>query len=236
LKDFLNAYAISPRSEVLVMAVLIPRAWFHHIAQSLPVAWRPRPWALAKALQPDQEGLLQPALSSSALPMSELDFFEGLFQRYEAALVGFLWRMSHDEQAAHDLGQETFLRAWENRATLMSHPNPKAWLFRVATNLALNHARHHTIVRQTLTPIIDDVALPETQDPASAITERDQVWEVLSELPPRSRALLILREVYQFSGTEAAAMLGMSSVAAKATLVRSRRQFRQSYLRKEQES
>jgi RNA polymerase sigma-70 factor, ECF subfamily len=217
------------------MAVLIRRAWFGHLAQLLPFAWRMQPWALAKALQPAQEGGLPHSLSPAALPVSELDFFESLFQRYEAALVGFLWRMLHEEQAAYDLGQETFLRAWQHRTALMAHPNPKAWLFRVAANLALNHTRHHSIMRQTLTPI-DDVVLPETPDPASVITERDQIWEVLSELPPRWRALLILREVYQFSGTEVATILGMSRVAAKQALVRTRRQFRQRYLRKEQES
>jgi Sigma-70 region 2 len=72
---------------------------------------------------------------------NDLTTFERFYWQHERHIIGYLCRMVGDDQAAHDLSQETFLRAWRHFAALRQHSAPRAWLFRVATNLALSFLR-----------------------------------------------------------------------------------------------
>src|SRR5215831_17801211 len=67
--------------------------------------------------------------------------FEALCARYGAPLRGHLLRMLRDAEAAEDILQETLLRLWTHASQWDGRGTPRAWLFRVATNLALNHVR-----------------------------------------------------------------------------------------------
>lgn len=67
--------------------------------------------------------------------------FETFFRRHEREIFGYLWRMTGDEQAAYDLSQEAFVRAWQHFDRIAGYERPGAWLFRVATNLALTYQR-----------------------------------------------------------------------------------------------
>ena len=67
--------------------------------------------------------------------------FEALCARYSAPLRGHLLRMLRDSEAAEDVLQETLLRLWTHAGQWDGRGAPRAWLFRVATNLALNHVR-----------------------------------------------------------------------------------------------
>src|SRR5262249_40372196 len=71
----------------------------------------------------------------------ERESFEAFFQARHRAIFAYLWRMTCEEEAANDLCQETFLRAWRQFERLRRYDRPDAWLLRVATNLALNHLR-----------------------------------------------------------------------------------------------
>ncbi|HEY7022210.1 MAG TPA: RNA polymerase sigma factor [Ktedonobacterales bacterium] len=161
-----------------------------------------------------------------------LDEFEGFFRAHEARLSAYLWRMTGDRQSASDLCQETFLRAWQRFGAIRAYDRPDAWLFRVATNLALQLARRKKAPVGAAGPL-DEAFEPSMSDPAWRLAERDLVRETLLELPPRARSLLILREVSGFSAEEAAQTLGMSLSAVKVALWRARAQFREVYLRKE---
>ena len=74
---------------------------------------------------------------SSGATSAGVDAFEAFFWRYERDILGYLWRLTGDEQAAYDLSQETFVRAWQHFDRIASYERPGGWLFRVATNLAL---------------------------------------------------------------------------------------------------
>jgi RNA polymerase sigma-70 factor (ECF subfamily) len=161
-----------------------------------------------------------------------LDEFERFFRAHEARLSAYLWRMTGDRHSASDLCQETFLRAWQRYDAIRAYDRPDAWLFRVATNLALQLARRRKAPIGAAGPLEDDFE-PSVSDPAWQLAERDLVRETLLEMPARARALLILREVSGFSAEEAAQTLGMSLAAAKVALWRARAQFREVYLRKE---
>ena len=140
-----------------------------------------------------------------------LDEFEGFFRMHEPRLSAYLWRMTGDRQSASDLCQETFLRAWQRYDAIRAYDRPDAWLFRVATNLALQLTRRKKAPIGAADPL-DEAFEPSVSDPAWRLAERDLVRETLLELPPRARSLLILREV-------------------KVALWRA--QFREAYLRKE---
>jgi RNA polymerase sigma-70 factor (ECF subfamily) len=160
--------------------------------------------------------------------------FDAFLQTYERDVWGYLWRMTGDEQAAYDLAQETFVRAWQRFEQVSRYDHPKAWLFRVATNLALNYLRHSAIVLGNSAPL----AAGEQQnvggaDPARQVAERDAVRRALLDLAPRQRAALVLREVQGLSCTEVARALGISGAAAKMLLFRARERFRASYERQE---
>jgi RNA polymerase sigma factor (sigma-70 family) len=182
----------------------------------------------------DPEGHRDTGVPAPQAPASNaaLDEFEGFFGAHEARLSAYLWRMTGDRQSASDLCQETFLRAWQRYDVIRTYDRPDAWLFRVATNLALQLARRKKAPVGAAGPLEDDFE-PSVSDPAWHLAERDLARETLLELPPRARSLLLLREVSGFSGEEAAKMLGMSLAAVKVALWRARAQFREIYLQKE---
>jgi RNA polymerase sigma factor (sigma-70 family) len=118
--------------------------------------------------------------------------FEEFFHAYEGELFGYLWRMTGDEQAASDLCQETFLRVWQHFAKVSAYERPAAWLFRVATNLAINHLR----LRATHSAAASlDAVENGSGDFATEIVEGDAVRRALMSLNPRQRAALVLREI-----------------------------------------
>lgn len=91
--------------------------------------------------------------------------------------------MTGDAQAAADLSQETFLRAWQRFDRVVDYERPGAWLVRVATNLALQHLRRRRAPVGAAGPL-DAAFDPATSDPGRHIVERDLVREVLLELAP----------------------------------------------------
>jgi RNA polymerase sigma-70 factor (ECF subfamily) len=161
--------------------------------------------------------------------LSRVASFEAFFRQHEATVFGYLFRMTGNEAASYDLSQETFLRAWQHFDAIQRYDQPRAWLLRVATNLALNHAqRQKTVERATV--VLDDDIQPASSDPTVRLAERDLVRQVLLRLLPRQRAALVLREVYGLPYAEVGRMLGISAAATRMLLWRSREQFRGHYL------
>ena len=172
------------------------------------------------------------AQDSSGTASAGVDAFEAFFWRYERDILGYLWRLTGDEQAAYDLSQETFVRAWQRFETLQQYDQPRAWLFRVASNLGINHLRgrsrrgEHTTATEDIQNI---VALGG--DPAHRLAESDAIHRILGDLPPKQRAAVVLCDVYGLTSAEAAAALGLSHGSLKMSLWRGRERFRQEYQR-----
>src|SRR6185437_8321684 len=164
----------------------------------------------------------------------QLPSFEAFFRRHERDIFGYLWRMTGDEQAAYDLSQETFVRAWQHFDRIASYERPGGWLFRVATNLALTHQKRAAAPVGAAQPFSmgDD---PSISDPAWRLAESEAIRATLLALPPQQRAALVLREVCGFSCAEVAEALGITLAAAKMTLSRGREAFRARYTREEQQ-
>jgi RNA polymerase sigma-70 factor, ECF subfamily len=165
--------------------------------------------------------------AGSGLPPG-LDAFETFFQQHLSAVHGYLLRMTGDEQTAHDLSQEAFVRAWQHFARIQSYEAPLSWLLRVATNLALTDQRRRSLPVGAARPFAGDND-PARSDPTLRILELDAVEQALLALAPKQRVALVLREVYGLSCEEVGRALGVSRDAAKMLLFRGREGFRAGY-------
>ena len=170
----------------------------------------------------------------NAVSARQLPSFEAFFRRHERDIFGYLWRLTGDEQAAYDLSQETFVRAWQHFDRITTYERPGGWLFRVATNLALTHQKRAAApvgAAQSFSTGNE----PSISDPAWRLAESEAIRATLLALPPQQRAALVLREVCGFSCAEVAETLGITLAAAKMTLNRGRDAFRARYTREEQQ-
>lgn len=186
----------------------------------------------------------QPPLASARLRQSE---FELWFAQYQLPLLDYLYGMTRDREWAADLAQETFLRAFaamSRDTTAIEHP--RAWLYRIATNVTLSALRRKRrfdwLPLSIFEPGADTSGANRwrarifelsDQDVAVAVVERDAVWAVLDELPPRWRAALLLQTMEGFETREIARELGVSEVNARKTLFRAKERFRQISARRE---
>jgi RNA polymerase sigma factor (sigma-70 family) len=171
------------------------------------------------------------APSPRAIP-NTTDYFETFYRQHERDIFGYLWRVTGDEQTANDLTQEVFLRAWRQFEKLRGYERPEAWLFRVATNLALNERRRQRGAGPDATLLGDERA---AGDHATQLATNAALRAALAGLPARQRAALILRELYGYSCDEIAGVLDVSRAAAKMTLSRARERLRALYLKEDGE-
>lgn len=151
-----------------------------------------------------------------------------LFEQYHTAVFAYLYRLVDDREWAHDLSQETFLRLFRARRQLLQVENQRAWVYRIATNLAFNALKRRR--RFAWLPWRNtDTAHLAVPDPSEQAHRRVAVERALAELPPHYRAPLLLHGHYGFSVREVAEALGISEGAAKTRLYRAREMFRQVY-------
>lgn len=165
---------------------------------------------------------------------TDIDLFEAFVHQHERQILNYLWRMTGNEQTAYDLSQETFLRAWQHFSTIQGYDLPRAWLFRVASNLAISHLRKHPEPSVDISTVEEEEHDGTVSDPMIHVVESDLVRQILFALSPRRRAALILCEVYGFTAEEVAQVLGITTGALKMTLSRGREQFRQLYAKETQ--
>ena len=160
--------------------------------------------------------------------------FDSFYELHARTVFGYLWRMTGSEQTAHDLTQETFVRAWNHFAKVQTYERPRSWLFRVATHLVINHTQQ--LRRQP--PLLNEEheRLLQVDDQTAGIAEQDAVLRILLRLRSRERAALVLHAVLGFTCSEIARALGISDANAKVTLWRAREHFRAYYGREEGES
>jgi RNA polymerase sigma-70 factor (ECF subfamily) len=165
--------------------------------------------------------------------------FEALLERYRAPIRRHLLRYTHDDVAAQDLLQETFLRVWTRGDQWDGRGSFRAWLYRVATNLALNHLR--TVRRRRETPLetelepetaeedlvpawmVDDTALGP-QAALEQAEERQQVRRLVAALPDEKRAVFRLVHEMEMTIHDTAAQLEIPEGTVKSRLYYARKQ------------
>ena len=150
--------------------------------------------------------------------MESLASFTDLAERQRPAILRYLVRFLGDEQEAQDVCQDAFLRAQRAFSRLTDDCNARAWLYRIATNCAINAARQRSR-RHALIAEADPDALPAHA--GTSVDQREQLRAVaraVRDLPPRQRAALMLRRFEGLNYAEIATSLGGSAAAARANV------------------
>ena len=143
--------------------------------------------------------------------------FEGLYARYERAILAFLVRFLGDAEAAMDVAQEVFLAAWRKLPTWQPGGSFKVWLYTVAVNRARTaRKRRMTRVRReaAASPRLRGEAEPVER--AARTEEAERVRTALASLPPSQRACLVLRFDRSLGYAEIAKAMGITESGARA--------------------
>jgi RNA polymerase sigma-70 factor, ECF subfamily len=155
--------------------------------------------------------------------------FEELVRRTYSDSYTLALRLTGDEDDARDVVQESYLRAYRGLKRFRGDAQFTTWLYRITANCAANQLRRrsrhrHEELDEDTGPIMD-----ADHDPAvlaDAADLRARVEGALALLPPRLRAVVVLRDVYDLPHEAIAAELGISESAAKVRLHRARRKLR----------
>lgn len=151
-----------------------------------------------------------------------------LFERFHRNILVYLYGLVHEAQWAQDLTQETFLRVLRARSSLPEVTNPRAWLYRVATNVALNALKRRR--RLTWLPLqASDREPAPGSGLAERVGERSALEDALASLPPGYRAALLLHKRDGLSTSEVAAVLGLTEAAARKRIYRAIEMLRRAY-------
>lgn len=183
--------------------------------------------------------------------MSQLiDTSSGLaeLEEFRTELRGFCYRMLGSTFDADDAVQETMVKAWQAWDRFEGRSSPRSWLYRIATNVCLDALRSRkrralpmdlsAPVPATTAPVdrlpeavwvepaLDGDVLPHHGDPAQQVVAQDTVRlafvAALQHLPPRQRAVLILREVLAWQASEVAELLETTVASVNSALQRAR--------------
>jgi RNA polymerase sigma-70 factor (ECF subfamily) len=171
-------------------------------------------------------------------------------EQYRRELVAHCYRLLGSAVEAEDAAQEAIVRAWRGSEGFEGRSTHRSWLYRIATNVCFDMRRAPqrralpmdlsgpralgpdtdigTPLEQTvwIEPIHDSRVLPDVADPAESAVLRESVRlafiVALQRLPPRQRAVLVLREVLDWSAAEVAELLGTSVDSVTSALARAR--------------
>ena len=158
--------------------------------------------------------------------------FAYLVQRYRRPMVSFMYRMSRNAAAAEDLAQEVFLRVYRSRESYEASAKFTTWLYRIATNLAVNHARDTRHERPENLASLDepDEETGRTIDVADGsataeeqILKRERMAAIrlrVQALPERQRMAVIMHKYQQMDYRQIAEVLKLSESATKSLLFR----------------
>lgn len=138
-----------------------------------------------------------------------------LFDAHQAGLVRYLTRAVGQRDAARDLAQDVFVRVMRADTWPGTDTERKAWLFRIARNLVIDHGRRQTIRRVEVASAVDH-AREATQD--TALT----VHQALTTLDPLDRDVFLMREVAGLSYTEIGAACELTPDAVRNRIHRAR--------------
>jgi RNA polymerase sigma-70 factor, ECF subfamily len=177
------------------------------------------------AVDPDAEIMLR----AKAGDQSAFDY---LVQKYRRPMVSFMFRMARNAAAAEDLAQEVFLRVYRSRENYEASAKFTTWLYRIATNLAVNHARDTRHERPEVQVSLDEpdeesgttLELPDgTLNAEQQIVRRERMLAIrmkVEALPEQQRLAVIMHKYQQMDYKQIAEVLKKSESATKSLLFR----------------
>ena len=161
--------------------------------------------------------------------------FELLLHRYRTPLVNFLYRMVRSRERAEDLAQEVFIRVYRARDEYVPSAKFTTWLFRIATNLALNSLRDHRHEKLDISmdaPVVADAEdgdekpfevadkHPTIEQELVEEARKKMIRHAIEKLPEKQRAAVLLHKYQELDYAEIAKILSCSESALKSLLFR----------------
>lgn len=168
-------------------------------------------------LQEDVRETTAPVTGEPRLPWREL------YEAHAAELVGYLWKLTGDREAASDLMQDTFIAAMRDERALRDPAAVRAWLYRIATRLAYKLLR-----RARLIAFLPFSGREEAGGDAFD-AERHAVRDALARIAPDQAVALVLHHAQGFTRAEIAGLTGHSEETIKSRIARGRRAFLAAY-------
>jgi RNA polymerase sigma-70 factor (ECF subfamily) len=158
--------------------------------------------------------------------------FDYLVQKYRRPMVSFMYRMARNSAAAEDLAQEVFLRVYRSRESYEASAKFTTWLYRIATNLAVNHARDTRHERPEVQVSIDEpdeesgttLEVPDrTLNAEQSMVVRERMMAIrrrVEALPEQQKLAVIMHKYQQMDYKQIAEVLKKSESATKSLLFR----------------
>lgn len=155
--------------------------------------------------------------------------FGDLVRLYQHEVYTLALRLTSDPQAATDVAQESFIRAWKGIDRFRGDAAFGTWIYRITSNVAWTHRNRRR--RRATVPLssVGDVAGDGVVTPeASAVSRamRQPLARALSSLPSGQRMVVVLKDVYEWTHPEIAEHLGITVSAAKVRLHRGRKELK----------
>ncbi len=191
--------------------------------------WVATPGAVPRAAAPEDD-------SDAAVMLRVRDGDESgfgyLIEKYRRQIVHYMFRMTGNQAIAEELAQEVFLRVYRSRASYRAEAKFSTWLYRIATNLGVNHARDHKHERASASVYLDqpDAETGTTPDVPDARRNAEQdmlrdermagIRAAVLALPERQREAVLMHKYQEMDYREIGAVLKLSESATKSLLFR----------------
>ncbi|MGC2403471.1 MAG: RNA polymerase sigma factor [Acidobacteriaceae bacterium] len=158
--------------------------------------------------------------------------FSILIEKYRKQIVHFMFRMARNQAVAEELAQEVFLRVYRSRSTYRAEAKFSTWLYRIATNLGVNHARDTKYERTAQNVYLDqpDEETGTTPDVADKTLSAEHemvrkermaaIRKHVMALPERQRNAVLMHKYQEMDYKEIGAVLKLSESATKSLLFR----------------
>jgi RNA polymerase sigma-70 factor, ECF subfamily len=158
--------------------------------------------------------------------------FSILIEKYRKQIVHFMFRMSRNQAVAEELAQEVFLRVYRSRQTYRAEAKFSTWLYRIATNLGVNHARDTKYERTAQNVYLDQPdaetgTTPDVADSTLSVEQklvRDERMNAIRKhvmaLPERQRSAVLMHKYQEMDYKEIGEVLKLSESATKSLLFR----------------
>jgi RNA polymerase sigma-70 factor (ECF subfamily) len=166
------------------------------------------------------------------------DDFAEIFSTHERAIYRYLLRLTENEADAEDLTQEAFVRVHRGLPGFRGDSSVKTWLYRIASNVFLDHTRSASTKRDRVTAALDetvgvagdweDEEAPRPDEVAEQSEMSACVQEHVEALPESYRTVLVMHDEEGLTAREIAEVLGCSEANAKIRLHRARERLRAS--------
>jgi RNA polymerase sigma-70 factor (ECF subfamily) len=156
--------------------------------------------------------------------------FDRLFEEFSPAIFNYVLRMVGDRDRAADITQDTFIKAYRKLDTLTDEKSTRSWLYRIATNTAIDEMRRRRWVRPLQADGDEREDRPDTGPGPEALvmdaTLDDRIQRALLRLRPNHRQCLILSDVEDMSAHQIGEVMDLSYGAVRTLLCRARGEMR----------